>query len=100
MSDTYIIIEKPRVFISNYSGEECYEVKLINTQDEKDYRTYIDRNNKNYRKWSDIVHTGEGWVLDNLKVKSKNKRLINADSKINVIRRVDREELADAWHDR
>ena len=98
----YTIIDEP-VFITSieerksYHGGTVYTItfKSINTQ--KDYKTYADPGNMNFRNWKQIITTfnGKGVVLDaGLKLKDDEKSIINADSVPEITYVVTKEELA------
>lgn len=74
-------------------GNYIFEITFANTNNEIAH-TYIDEDNKNFRRWDDIIRgydQGYGIVVNGLKIKKNgtHKRtgepLVNADSIVNVV---------------
>ena len=81
---------------SRYGGDYT-EITMVNSKGEIAH-TYVDPDNKNAKKWAEIIDLNErGWgvILDDLKYKTKdnarvfknktNEPLINADSKVKPV---------------
>ena len=98
----YTIIDEP-VFITSieerksYHGGTVYTIIFKGIKTQKDYKTYADPGNMNFRNWKQIITTfnGKGVVLDaGLKLKDDEKSIINADSVPEITYVVTKEELA------
>tara|TARA_E500000331_G_scaffold157523_1_gene152790 strand:- start:698 stop:1048 length:351 start_codon:yes stop_codon:yes gene_type:complete len=96
----YKKIEEP-VFITSVTerkskhGGDIYEVDFKGIVSQKDFKSYIDPGNMNWRRWEPIIDIAQrkGVVLGNLK--EKDEGLINADSEVKVHYVVEPTELAD-----
>ena len=96
----YKKIEEP-VFVTavdeRYSkhGGTIYQVSFKGIKTQKDYKTYIDPGNMNWKNWHTIIDVSQrkGVVLGNLK--EKEEGLVNADSDVKIHYAVTKEELAD-----
>ena len=79
-------------------GNEIWEIGVVGIKSQKNYRTYVDPYNANFRRWEHIVDVGErkGVVLNNLKFKDPVKGIVNADSQFTIEYIVTKEELATA----
>jgi hypothetical protein len=80
---------------SRYGGE-IVEVELCGIQSQTIYKTWADPKNNNWREWQHIVAAAntKGIVIDNLKLKDPEKKLVNADSHVRVCWMGKREDLA------
>ncbi len=99
----YTIIDEP-VFITEIQerrsihGGNVHTAHLKGVKTQKDYKTYIDPGNMNYRHWSHLIPLGQtkGVVLaEGLKLKDDAKGIINADSIPEITYVVTKVELAD-----
>jgi len=76
----YYAVIKQREFHSKYGGTAT-EIILVNIKTRVEYKTYIDRRNFNAINWSHILrHPERGYILTGVKVKDREKCIINADS--------------------
>lgn len=85
--------------LSKITGQPYVKITLVGTDDELDYITYVDTANHNQSNWFHITNNPtHGFVLNNLRVKkSKDKRLIDADSKpVIAAEDVDKDKVLDA----
>lgn len=83
--------------INSMHGGEVYQIKFIGIETQKDYTTYADPNNQNWRTWEPIIDLSErkGVVISRgLTLKDESKGLINADSRAFPELAVSKEELA------
>ena len=75
--------------ISSINSEDLYTITFIDVDTDQKFKTYIQSTNRNFSKWKLIIdNSADGWVIQGLRVKDKTKSLINADSKINVLKRL------------
>lgn len=81
---------------SRYGGE-IYEIELVGIQSQTIYKTWADPRNNNWREWQHIVAAAnsKGTVIDNLKLKDPEKKLVNADSHVRIVWMGKREDLLD-----
>ena len=88
ITSTYIISDISSS-ISQFNSEDVFTITFIDVDTGKTFKTYIQESNRNFSKWKLIIdNSADGWVLEGLRVKDKTKSLINADSKINVLKRL------------
>ena len=82
MKQPYIVL-KQESGISQRFGTPMTKITLLGVKDRKEYITYVDTPNYNYKNWSHIINNpNHGFILRNLKTKQhKDKTLIDADSK-------------------
>jgi hypothetical protein len=68
---------------SRHLGTEYVKITMMGIKDRKEYVTYVDTPNHNYKNWSHIINNPKhGFVISNIKTKShKGKELVDADSK-------------------
>jgi hypothetical protein len=68
---------------SRHLGTEYVKITFLGIKDRKEYVTYVDSPNHNFKNWSHIINNPKhGFVVRNLKTKThKAKTLIDADSK-------------------
>jgi hypothetical protein len=68
---------------SKHLGTEYVKITFLGIKDRKEYVTYIDTPNHNYKNWAHIINNPKhGFVVRNLKIKThKGRELIDADSK-------------------
>jgi hypothetical protein len=80
MKQPYVVLEQINKF-SKY-GTPMVQITMVGVKDRKEYITYIDKPNRNYKNWQHIIrHSDHGFVLGNCEIKRhKEKLLINADS--------------------
>ena len=99
----YTIIDEP-VFITEIQerrsihGGNVHTAHLKGIKTQRDYKTYIDPGNMNYRHWSHLIPLGQtkGVVLgEGLKLKDEAKGIINADAIPEITYVVTKVELAD-----
>lgn len=99
----YTIIDEP-VFIREIQerrsihGGNVHTAHIKGIISQKDYKTYIDPGNMNYRHWQHLIPLGQtkGVVLaQGLKLKDDAKGIINADSIPEITYVVTKVELAD-----
>lgn len=78
-------------------GNTIWEIDLVGCKTQRQYKTYADPDNANWRTWEQIVRSAQhkGVVLSHLKFKDPEKNLINADSFAEIEFVVPKEELAD-----
>lgn len=83
--------------IQSKHGGEIWEITMKGIKTQKDYKTYIDPANDNFRDWEWIIDAAErkGVVLSNAKLKDPDKGIINADSKMKGEWIGSKEDLAD-----
>ena len=88
--------EKPSIY-----GGEVYEIELCGIQSQTIYKTWADPRNNNWREWQHIVAAAnsKGTVIDNLKLKDPEKKLVNADSHVRIVWMGKREDLVDILKD-
>jgi len=81
MSQQYEVIRRrgPLVSTSN-QGSPYYQIDLKGLEDGLTYTTYVDSSMENFHQWRDVIESRNQMVLSGLRMKSKDKRLINADS--------------------
>jgi hypothetical protein len=81
MKQPYFVVSQQHRF--SKFGTPMVQINLLGIKDRKEYITYVDEPNNNYRNWTHIINSPEaGFVLNNLNIKThKDKELINADSK-------------------
>jgi hypothetical protein len=76
----YYAVIKQREFDSKYGGRAT-EIILVNIKTKTEYKTYIDKRNFNAVNWSHILrHPERGYILSGVKIKDREKCIINADS--------------------
>jgi hypothetical protein len=68
---------------SKHLGTEYVKITVMGIKDRKEYVTYVDTPNHNYKNWEHIIRNpNHGFVIRNLKTKQhKGKELVDADSK-------------------
>lgn len=71
--------------ISKYTGEDIYVI-FIKTLENGSFKCWVDPQNRNYRFWSQVIARGRGTMLGGLYVKDTKKKLIDADSMVNIIK--------------
>jgi hypothetical protein len=69
---------------SRYGGEVY--VVYIKTWEEGSYKCWIDPKNRNYGNWREAIARGKGTIIDNMVVLNEKKRLVDADSQINIVK--------------
>lgn len=85
MANQYYAVLKQHQIRSRH-GNMIWEVQLVGITDRQLYRTYVDPTNRNFARWSDIVHCPtRGFVLSGVKLKNASSQLISADSPITVV---------------
>jgi hypothetical protein len=82
MKQPYVVL-KQEWGRSKHQGTEYVKITFVGVKDRKEYTTYIDTPNHNYKNWQHIINNpSHGFVLRNLKTKThKGKTLVDADSK-------------------
>lgn len=84
MAQLYTVIKQQQ--IRSRHGNRVIEISLVGRDDRLLYRTYVDPNNRNYRKWSTIVHQPYyGFLLAGLKILDQEKGLVSADSALRIV---------------
>jgi hypothetical protein len=80
MKQPFIVLAQEHRF--SKIGTPMIKITFVGAKDRKEYITYIDKPNRNYKHWQHIVANPEhGFVLRNLIVKRhKDRLLIDADS--------------------
>jgi hypothetical protein len=68
---------------SKHLGTEYVKITVMGIKDRKEYVTYVDTPNHNYKNWEHIIRNpNHGFVISNIKTKQhKGKELVDADSK-------------------
>lgn len=68
---------------SKHLGTEYVKITVMGIKDRKEYVTYVDTPNHNFKNWQHIINNPKhGFVIRNLRTKQhKGKTLIDADSK-------------------
>ena len=79
----YVVLKQERGR-SRHLGTEYVKITMMGIKDRREYHTYVDTPNHNYKNWEHIIRNpNHGFVIRNLKIKThKGKELIDADSKI------------------
>lgn len=99
----YEIINEP-VFVNRVEeitskyGNEIFQVEFIGIKTQKIYKTYLDPLNVNFMNWEQLIKLSKlnGIVVPSgLKLKDSEKQIINADSRIETINVVTKEELSE-----
>lgn len=80
----YTVINQQQ--IKSKYGNRVIQITLVGIKDRLLYKTYLDPNNRNYAKWSSIIHQPYyGFLLSGLKIKDAEKGLISADSAVKIV---------------
>lgn len=80
MKERFYAILKQEEFESKYGGT-AIKVLMVCLNDRQLYHTYIDHRMMNFENWGHILrHPERGYVISGVKIKNKEKSLINADS--------------------
>jgi hypothetical protein len=101
MAQLYTVIKQQQ--IRSRHGNKVIEITLVGCSDRLLYRTFLDPNNRNYKKWSPIVHQPYyGFLLTGLKILDKEKGLVSADSAVRIVFQTEYQsdvynELIAAW---
>jgi hypothetical protein len=84
----YVVVEVSES-ISRFDGKLLYTVSLLGLLDNREYTTYLQPTNINYKtRWRSIIESGhEGRVIrfDNFSLKEGDASLVNADSRPEAI---------------
>jgi predicted alpha/beta hydrolase len=78
----YVVLKQEAGF-SRHLGTEYVKITFLGIKDRKEYITYVDTPNHNYKNWEHIIRNPRhGFVVRNLKTKThKGHELVNADSR-------------------
>ena len=81
MKQNYIVRRRhgPRISQSN-PGSKFWTIIFQGEQDKGTYETHVDTSMENFVQWEAIVFNDEEQIVSGLRLKSKTKRLIDADS--------------------
>ena len=84
MAQLYCVLKQEQ--IKSKYGNRVIQLTLVGVKDRLLYKTYLDPNNRNYARWSSIIHQPfYGFLLSGLKIKDAEKGLVSADSPVNVV---------------
>jgi hypothetical protein len=106
--DQQYFIKEQSTRLSDFNGKPVTTITMTGVNDRREYKTYIQRTNRNYERWASIIESPNAGIfvaLDNLDfTTSKDGKdvLISADSSPYEIQIGDREHYAtvlkDLWH--
>lgn len=64
-----------------------WEIVLEGCDDNEQYHTYVDKKMVNFENWENILNApNNNYELSGLRIKSMTKKLINADSKVTIVK--------------
>jgi hypothetical protein len=68
---------------SRHLGTEYVKITMMGIKDRREYHTYVDTPNHNYKNWEHIIRNpNHGFVISNIKTKQhKGRELVDADSR-------------------
>lgn len=83
VNQPYLVLKQEASTSKKY-GTPMTKITLMGIKDRKEYMTYIDAPNRNYKNWQHIINNPDhGFVLRNIKTKQhKDKELVDADSAV------------------
>lgn len=98
----YATIKEPLFIVDIYTKDgrygELIEIEFGGVKTQHLYRTWIDPTYLNFKNWAQIIEAYNngytGIIVDKLKYKDQEKRLVNADSKPYIVRQTDESTLA------
>jgi len=91
MSELYVVKKIKGPMPSKRTDGMYWEIALVSEINGIEWKTYPDTTMKNFALWSTIVaDANAGWILTNLKKKSLDKLIINADSQVEIVANIDR----------
>ena len=97
MSELYVVKKVKGPMPSKRTDGMYWEIALVSEVNGVEWKTYPDTTMKNFVLWNTIVTEPDaGWILTNLKKKSLDKLIINADSQVQIVANIDRSTALNA----
>lgn len=97
MSELYVVKKIKGPMPSKRTDGMYWEIILVSEINGVEWKTYPDSTMKNFRSWNTIIaDPSAGWILTNLKKKSLDKLIINADSQVEIVANIDRSTALNA----